>query len=131
MSPPVLDRSVEAASPPEPEIWSVADALAHGWAYSTVYRHLRHGLVPSAAKVGREWRFERAELEALRSPSPGAQPAVDQLSDPVREWARRQAADAPPMRLDEARVVVALFTRTAGERVGGAAGSRATAHDIT
>ncbi|MGB3696276.1 MAG: helix-turn-helix domain-containing protein [Gordonia sp. (in: high G+C Gram-positive bacteria)] len=100
---------------PVTETWTVADALAHGWAYSTIYRHLRRGVLESAYKLGREWRFDRAELESLKAPTVTevAEPAEDELSPEVREWARARAAEAPPMRYDEARVVVAMFARAA------------------
>lgn len=97
------------------ELWSTNDAVANGWAYSTVRKYLTGGLLLSAQKVGREWRFDRAELEGIgrRAVRVDIEPDVDQLGDSVREWALEQAKSAPPMSAKDARLVAAIFRRAA------------------
>ncbi|GAC78765.1 hypothetical protein SAMN04488550_2893 [Gordonia malaquae] len=112
--------TLEVAALAAPEMWTTGDAVAAGWGYSTVRKYITDGLMPSAEKVQGQWRFDRAELEALREPVPAdIAPAVEVLSDPVREWTLEQVASAPPMNAREARVVAAIFRRTAKAGVAG------------
>ncbi|GAA4746484.1 hypothetical protein [Gordonia alkaliphila] len=118
-----MGTSLLAATPAadSDRLWSTADAVRHGWAYSTVRKHLTGGLLLSAVKVGREWRFDPEELEGLgrRAIPVHVEPDVTELSDPVRNWALEQASSAPPMSAREARLVAAIFRRAAA---GGAEG---------
>lgn len=98
---------------------SLKDAVKAGLiAYSTGLKYIREKTLP-ARKVGREWFILRADLDAMANPDPitVVDPSVDELSaalsDSVREWARAQAATAPPMTARDARLVAAIFRRTA------------------
>lgn len=88
-------------------------------AYSTALRDIHEGTLP-AMKVGRQWVLDRADLEALSDPTAVVEPDGDdlssELSDPVREWARAQAATAPPMSARDARLVAAIFRRASADR---------------
>lgn len=103
---------------------SLKDAVREGLiAYSTAHKYIHEKSLP-ARKIGREWHVRRADLEALADSSvaitdPDPDELLAALSDPVREWAKAQAASAPPMNAKDARLVAAIFRRTAK---GGAIG---------
>lgn len=87
--------------------------------YSTGLKYIHEGTL-AARKCGREWYVDRASLEGLTADpdlltkvDPNVDELVEDLSDPVREWAREQAESAPPMSAKDARLVAAIFRRTA------------------
>jgi len=110
-----MGNALSAVHPPATSTqWTTANAVAAGWGYSTVHKHLSNGLLTSARKVGREWRFDRDELESLARPTTLATDVnLDVLSDSVRDWAVRVAATAPVMSAAESRTVAAVFRRAA------------------
>lgn len=87
--------------------------------YSTGLKYIHEGTL-AARKCGREWFVDRSALEGLTadpdlltSVDPNVDELLAELRDPVREWAKAQAASAPPMSARDARLVAAIFRRTA------------------